>query len=607
MPIASTTRAERASLLTRATATATDDEGWRRHRDDVERATTTARRDDDGGDGDGAVDGDGDGGDARRGGRWTRARVGAVATAACAAIGAAAAATTRDGGLGARAARLGGARATQKAVIAQAYYRNAHGRVDQLAVAAALDPIRHAYLPDAFRGYDPDVNVSSYAHAPAVTRSETGFTMCVDLPAENWDSTYAQGFGRLFAPSACVESVVVGCDGGKRADVRVFSQSGYLWRGKNKAKDGSYAKPAKIDPGQVDVYMAHEAVGTFGKDLQNRKVVGEFDYVGYFDQKRSAIWWPFGPTLDSMAADFPAYTIPHSERIPAVAWIAIDCLPPRPGIIAGLAEHFPTFSMGNCFNNYHLPRNLPGRGVENLEYQSKMARYMFYFAMENAPMCEGYMTEKVWMALARGSIPIYTGHDSFTELMPTKKSYIDLRDYDSFEALAAELEAIASDESRYNEYTSWRYDHPNTWSPGFRKLLRVQSTDIKVGLCAVLQKGPAVFPKAAKLGGCTVGADLLGVKRGDFGAYIEAARWRSERHDAGIPRSPLDFLQRVSCKDEARTGIHGRLLRQARRARSAGDAFAPRRERPREVESPPKARRGSSHRSGGERNRALKN
>ena len=250
--------------------------------------------------------------------------------------------------------------------------------------------------------------------------------------------------------------------------------------------------------------MAHEAVGTFGKDLQNPKVVGEFDYVGYFDQKRSAIWWPFGPTLDSMAADFPAYTIPHSERIPAVAWIAIDCLPPRPGIIAGLAEHFPTFSMGSCFNNYHLPRNLPGRGVENLEYQSKMARYMFYFAVENAPMCEGYMTEKVWMALARGSIPIYTGHDSFTELMPTKKSYIDLRDYDSFEALAAELEAIASDESRYNEYTSWRYDHPNTWSPGFRKLLRVQSTDIKVGLCAVLQKGPAVFPKAAKLGGCTV-------------------------------------------------------------------------------------------------------
>ena len=274
-----------------------------------------------------------------------------------------------------------------------------------------------------------------------MTRSETGFTMCVDMPADAWDSTYVKGFGRLFTPGACVEKVVIGCDGDKRADVRVFSQSGYLWRGKNKGKDGSYAKPAKIDPGQVDVYMAHEAVATFGKDLQNPKVVREFDYVGYFDQKRSAIWWPFGPSLDSMAEDFPAYTIPHSERIPAVAWIAIDCLPPRPGIIVGLAEHFPTFSMGNCFNNYHLPRNLPGRGVENLEYQSKMARYMFYFAMENAPMCEGYMTEKVWMALARGSIPIYTGHDSFTELMPTKKSYIDLRDYDSFEALAAELEA----------------------------------------------------------------------------------------------------------------------------------------------------------------------
>ena len=73
---------------------------------------------------------------------------------------------------------------------------------------------------------------------------------------------------------------------------------------------------------------------------------------------------------------------------------------------------------------------------------------MFYFAMENAAACEGYMTEKVWMALSRGSIPIYMGASSIGDMMPTKNSYIDIRDYDSIDALVEELGAIARDEQK---------------------------------------------------------------------------------------------------------------------------------------------------------------
>jgi hypothetical protein len=290
-------------------------------------------------------------------------------------------------------------------------------------------------------------------------------------------------------------------------------------------------KPEKVHPGQVDIFFAHEAPGTFGTELRRHDVMDKFDYAAYFDHRHTAIWWPFGPSLNSMVEHFPAYSIPHSERIPAVAWLAIDCLPPRSAYVSLIAEHFPLFSMGSCKNNFPAPVGLPGRGIENLQYQTIMAHYMFYFAMENAPACEGYMTEKVWMALERGSIPIYMGAEGFENYMPTNTSYLDMTKFASVSDFVRELRAIAEDEEKYLSYTSWRYQNPSTWSPGFRRLLRVMSTDIKVGVCSVLQKGESEYPRStAQLGTCER-PRILGTPL----TYS----------NPGMPRSPLDFLDQT--------------------------------------------------------------
>ena len=432
----------------------------------------------------------------------------------------------------ANARRGPAAKAQQPTVIREEFYKNPSGRVDQLAVAAALDPAYHRYLPDAYHGFDPVAPYDTYAHPPAVSKSKSGFTMCVDTPPAAWDTAYVKGFGRLFEPGVCVDKIVIGCDNSTRADVRIFSQSAYLWRGKNKAKDLSYNKPKKVSPEQVDMYLAHEAVGTFGQDLHRENVVGAFDYLGYFDQKKSAFWWPFGPSLNSLTGDFPAYTTPHKDRIPGIAWLAIDCLPPRSRILSYISQAFPVFSFGSCMHNAQVPAGLPGRGIENLKYQSMMARYMFYFALENAPLCEGYMTEKIWLALSRGSIPIYIGSDSIDEMLPVKNSYVDLRKYDTIEALAAELREIATNETRYDEYTSWRYAHPSAWSDGFRRLLRVMSSDIKLGICSILQKGESEYMKAAPLGGCEHDWNVFGMPH----AKIPTV---------GKPTNPLDHLDKL--------------------------------------------------------------
>ena len=484
--------------------------------------------------------------------RATRWR--AVCGAALVGVGACVAVMSIDRGRVGGARALGGAQGGERggggrpttATVAKIFSENEQGKVDRLAIAASLDPVRHAYLPDAFHGYDPKKSVREYAHPPAVSKSETGYTLCVDLPSQAWDSTYALGFGTLFKPGMCVETVLAGQNvcANASADVRVFSQSGYLWRGVHKGKHGEYLKPPKVSEKQVDFYFAHEAAGTFGGELRRQNVVEQFDYLGYFDRERSAFWWPFGPTLDSMTTSFPAYTIPHSERIPGVGWIAIDCLPPRPQILWEISQRFPVFSMGSCANNAAQPRNLPGRGADNLDYQRKMAKLMFYFAMENAAMCEGYSTEKVWLALQRGSIPIYAATDAVYELMPTKNSFIDLRQYPNPDALAAELRSIATNETRYREYTDWRYQDPKTWSPGFRRLLRVTSSDMKAGLCAVLQKGDKVYPRAQIQGRC-IGAKtrILGRLGGEgFRAVLGGPQQRL--------RNAIDFLDEVRCDDK---------------------------------------------------------
>lgn len=450
-----------------------------------------------------------------------------------------------DGVVGWGRHHRGGAATKAKAALSQApgrlinvtvqdkYAANAQGEVDKLAIAAALDPVHHRYLPDAFNGYDPTLPYDKYAHKPVVSGSNKGFTVCFDVAKQHWDAVYATGFGKLFEPGLCFENVQTGNCETSKADVRIFSESAFLWAGRHKSKNGAYDKPAKVHPKQVDFYFAHEAAGTFGGDLRRPDVLTQFDYLAYFDNKKSAVWWPFGPTLDSLVHDFPAHSTPFSERIPGLAWIAIDCLPPRSSLLVRIADHFPVFSMGSCKHNAQAPKGLPSRGNASAKYQELMAKYMFYFAMENAPACAGYATEKIWMALARGSIPVYMGAEDIEEIMPAKNAFVDMRKFDSPEALGEELRSIARDEAKYKSYTRWRYEDPHTWQPGFRKLLRVMSSDVKMGPCAVLQKGESTFPKAfPQTGSCDGQYKALGLSPGQIAGV------------PNTPRDPFDFLEK---------------------------------------------------------------
>ena len=105
-------------------------------------------------------------------------------------------------------------------------------------------------------------------------------------------------------------------------------------------------------------------------------------------------------------------------------------------------------------NNAAAPVGLPGRGAGDAQFQNMMGNYMFYFAMENGGACPGYMTEKVWLALSRGSVPIYFGTDDIYDILPSPDAIIDLKKFKSPQELV-----------RPGRYSCPR--HPTHFDPSF--------------------------------------------------------------------------------------------------------------------------------------------
>jgi len=93
-----------------------------------------------------------------------------------------------------------------------------------------------------------------------------------------------------------------------------------------------------------------------------------------------------------------------------------------------------------------------------------MTPYKFHLAFENGNVVD-YVTEKVYLALAAGVVPIYFGAPNIREFVPYSNAYpspiIDVvTDFDNnITALAEHLKQCMNNETLYNSYHQWRY-HP---------------------------------------------------------------------------------------------------------------------------------------------------
>ena len=472
---------------------------------------------------------------------------------------------------------------------------------DAAAAAAAPIPIADAFfenvvasgadaLPDVAPGVPFDASDAAYdaagwAHAPARLKPSAGseatslkrnaFSVCVDR-ARDWDVAFPEGWFQAFAngglePGYCVSEVILDerADGEDApwpcadADVDLFNEGAFIWQGAHrvaseddaKRNPSGYALPAKRSPEQVYVYFAHESPGVFGGELLDRALMDQFDYLASPNARGASAWWSFAPSARHLAQDFVAFARPFAHRAPALAWLALDCGHEREGILAAISEHYPVWSLGACQNNKSPSEDLPGRDSRTDEQRRRMqlalSAHLFYFSAENSA-CPGYTTEKMWMALTRGSVPVYYGDGEYKKHLPcydassnTAPCVLDVRDFPSAAALAARMRAIASDEAEYAAITAWRFRDPKTWPLPFRRAVAAASADVTRVTCGLLRGDsggnkvkPALAQVAATGGwvGVTAAAERA---KGSFyaAAYDDASPEGSGNDAEGSGRS----------------------------------------------------------------------
>jgi hypothetical protein len=130
-------------------------------------------------------------------------------------------------------------------------------------------------------------------------------------------------------------------------------------------------------------------------------------------------------------------------------------------------------SLSRCHNNAEPPQ-----GVDMENKTAIQERYIFHLAFENQ-RTEDYITEKLWGALAAGTLPVYFGAPNIKEHVPPH-SVVIVDDFASPQDLADHLIRLSKDKALYESYHTWRYKPVD---PGFRQKYEFTNTHSTCRIC----------------------------------------------------------------------------------------------------------------------------
>ena len=117
----------------------------------------------------------------------------------------------------------------------------------------------------------------------------------------------------------------------------------------------------------------------------------------------------------------------------------------------------PDVSMAACLFKGGCPDWAIAGGSFADKYAQKvlsMSKHMFVFAAENSD-CPWYHTEKLWHSLASGSIPVYLGATTVSQIVPTG-SMIEVRNFTTASGLANFMRRVAAEQDLYDSFHAWR-------------------------------------------------------------------------------------------------------------------------------------------------------
>jgi Glycosyltransferase family 10 (fucosyltransferase) C-term len=118
-------------------------------------------------------------------------------------------------------------------------------------------------------------------------------------------------------------------------------------------------------------------------------------------------------------------------------------------VLALMATQLRVDSLSGCHNNAKPPA-----GVDMDNKAAVQGQYLFHLAFENQNT-DDYITEKLWGALASGTLPVYLGAPNVKDHVPPN-SIIVVDDFPSTQELATYLIRLTKDKALYESYHAWR-------------------------------------------------------------------------------------------------------------------------------------------------------
>ena len=162
----------------------------------------------------------------------------------------------------------------------------------------------------------------------------------------------------------------------------------------------------------------------------------------YFSLNKN--WW--GNTLQSPA-------VPFSTGIKGASFLARNCDSQnnREDVVKQLQDsEFRVDSLSSCLNNAEPPPTVNMDNKTNV-----MEKYLFHLAFENG-RTDDYITEKLWMALHAGTIPVILGPSNIKEHIGSIHGVIYVDDFASVQELAKYLIEVSNNQTLYESYHAWR-------------------------------------------------------------------------------------------------------------------------------------------------------
>jgi hypothetical protein len=119
---------------------------------------------------------------------------------------------------------------------------------------------------------------------------------------------------------------------------------------------------------------------------------------------------------------------------------------------------------------------------------ASLSKFKFMFAFENN-LCEHYLTEKVWKALALGTVPVVMAGSRALEALPADDAYINVAHFQTAVELREYLHRVANDGALYMSYFEWRTRPFTELSPSFQILWQDQVLNLHEGTMCCTARG----------------------------------------------------------------------------------------------------------------------